>query len=57
MELLMNELEVLRKQVKQLRKINDKQAETIQKYIREILEVKQEAQQKSQWVELYDKDI
>ena len=53
----MNELEVLRKQVKQLRKINDKQAETIQKYIREILEVKQEAQQKSQWVELYDKDI
>ena len=53
----MNELEILRKQVKQLRKINEKQAETIQRYIREILEVKQETQNKSQWVELYEKDI
>ncbi len=53
----MNELEILRKQVKQLRKINEKQAETIQRYIREILEVKQEVQNKSQWVELDDKDI
>ena len=53
----MNELEVLRKQVKQLKNINDKQSETIQRYIKEISKVKQEAQQKSQWVELYDKDI
>ena len=53
----MNELEVLRKQVKQLKKINDKQSETIQRYIREILDVKQEAQNKSQWVELDDKNI
>ena len=53
----MNELEVLRKQVKQLKKINDKQSETIKKQIKEISKVKQEAQQKSQWVELYDKDI
>ena len=53
----MNELEVLRKQVQQLRKINDKQAATIQKYRREISEVKQETQNKSQWVELYEKDI
>ena len=53
----MNELEILRKQVKQLRKINEKPAETIQRYIREILEVNQEVQNKSQWVELDDKDI
>ena len=53
----MNELEVLRKQVEQLQRINNKQAKTIQKYIREILEVKQETQNKSQWVELYEKDI
>tara|TARA_R100001086_G_scaffold247634_2_gene182404 strand:- start:621 stop:782 length:162 start_codon:yes stop_codon:yes gene_type:complete len=53
----MNELELLRKQVKQLRKINDKQSETIKKQIREISKVKQEAQHKSQWIELYDKDI
>jgi prefoldin subunit 5 len=53
----MNELEVLRKHVKQLKKINDKQSETIKKQIKEISKVKQEAQQKSQWVELYDKDI
>ena len=53
----MNELEVLRKQVKQLRKINDEQSKTIKKQFKEISKVKQEAQQKSQWVELYDKDI
>ena len=53
----MNELEVLRKQVEELKRINNKQAETIQKYRREILEVKQETQNKSQWVELYEKDI
>ena len=53
----MNELEVLRKQVKQLRKINDEQSETIKKQFKEISKVKQEAQHKSQWIELYDKDI
>jgi hypothetical protein len=53
----MNELEVLRQQVEELKRINNKQAKTIQKYIREILEVKQETQNKSQWVELDDKNI
>jgi len=57
MELHMNELEILRKQIKQLRKINEQQSETIKKQMKEISKEKQESIKRSQWVELYDKDI
>ena len=57
MELHMNELEILRKQIKQLKKINEQQEETIKKQMKEISKEKQEAIKRSQWVELYDKDI
>ena len=57
MELHMNELEILRKQIKQLRKINEQQEETIKNQLKEISKAKQEAIKRSQWVELYDKDI
>jgi mRNA-degrading endonuclease RelE of RelBE toxin-antitoxin system len=53
----MNELEILRKQLKQLKKINEQQEETIKKQMKEISKEKQEAIKRSQWVELYDKDI
>jgi prefoldin subunit 5 len=57
MEFLMNELEALRKQTKQLRKIIDTQDKTIKELMKDLSKAKQEAVTRSQWVELYDKDI
>jgi len=53
----MNELEALRKQTKQLRKIIDTQDKTIKELMKDLSKAKQEAVTRSQWVELYDKDI
>jgi Spy/CpxP family protein refolding chaperone len=57
MEFLMNELEALRKQNKQLRKIIDTQDKAIKELMKDLSKAKQEAVTRSQWVELYDKDI
>ena len=53
----MNELEALRKQVKQLMKINDTQDKAIIELRKDLSKAKQEVNKRSQWVELYEKDI
>jgi ribosome-binding ATPase YchF (GTP1/OBG family) len=55
-ELIMNELETLRKQVKQLKKINDTQDKAIKELMKDLSKAKQEVNKRSQWVE-YEKDI
>jgi peptidoglycan hydrolase CwlO-like protein len=57
MEYIMNELEALRKQVKQLKKITDTQDKTIKELMKDLSRAKQEVNKRSQWVELYEKDI